>query len=321
MWIRKEESVDQVSLERIDITDRYYSITPCPFNEERLISSIRSIGVSVPVILEPCEGETLKIVSGFRRIDALLKLGSHEVPAVIEKRKDPRRTFWRVVLENMGHRNLHEIEKAEVVFKMRTLHEVGENEILADCLPGIGLKGTRYELQRMMSLAEMKPTLKKACLEGSLMASTALEMKNWPEAEAEFIVQLINHLRLGTNKQRELVRLAGDLKRIRNTDLDRVWRDSGLAGSPPGELTFDLVKASLSRARFPELAKQIDRWNELRDDLALSPRLQLQVPRYFDGDSVTVSFKASSPDEFRDLADEVQKISRVKALEKIFALL
>jgi len=321
MWIRKEESVDLVSLERIDITDRYYSITPCPFNEERLINSIRSIGIRVPVLLETDAGEHLRIVSGFRRIDALRELGTPNVPAIIKKKEDPRGTFWDTVRENMGHRDLHDIEKAEIIYKMRTLHGLENQEILTDCLPELGLKGSNYELQRMLSLAGVEPVLKRSCLDGHLLPSTALEMKNWPTPETEFIVSLINSLRLGTNKQKELVRLTGDLKKIEETGLANVWKNSGLADIPANELTFGTIKETLSKARFPELSKQIEKWNALREKLALSPGIQLQIPRYFEGETVSVSFKASNPREFREMAEELQKIARKAVLEEIFELL
>jgi len=321
MWIHKEESVDLVSLERIDITDRYYSITPCPFNEERLINSIRSIGIRVPVLLEIAAGERLRIVSGFRRIDALRELGTPKVPATIKKKEDPRGTFWDIVRENMGHRDLHDIERAEIIFKMRTLHGLENQEILTDCLPELGLRGSSYELQRMMSLSGLELVLKRACLDGRLLPSTALEIKNWPTPEAEFIVSLIDSLRLGTNKQKELVRLAGDLKRIEKKGLADVWGNTGLAEIPADELAFDTIKEALSKARFPELSKQIEKWNALREKLALSPGIQLQVPRYFEGEAVSVSFKASNPGEFRELAEELQKISRKAVLEEIFDLL
>ncbi len=314
-------SIKIIPLDRINIPDRYYSITPCPFNEEKLIRSIKEAGIIVPVRLEAGRGDHYRIISGFKRMEASIQLGLAEVPAIVEDKGDPALTFWRAVQENCGSRELHDLEKAEIVLKLKELHSVGDQALLSSCLPGLECKGTRYELDRLIALAEMSTRLKSACIRGNLLSATALEVRKWPDSEQEFMIALISSFKLGTNKQKQLVRLIADLKKIEGAGLDTVWENSGLKSLDPSTLTFDLIHQALTRTRFPVFSAHLKEWQILREGLKLPSGIKIEAPRYFDGDSITATFSAADPEEFRDKAAQLMEASRKKELDDMFSLL
>ena len=172
------KSIKNIQIKKINIRDRYYSISPFPFNGEKLLNSIKITGITVPVQLEAGPDKDLRVVSGFKRIHASAQAGMTEVPGIVAERGDPLLTFWRAVQENYGARELHDLEKAEIVWKLRELHSVGEPDLLSIYLPGIGLKGSRYEIDKYLKLAGLNEFLKKSCIRNILLCGTAIEIRS-----------------------------------------------------------------------------------------------------------------------------------------------
>jgi len=321
MWNQTGSSVEKISTERIDFLDRYYSISPFPFNEERLFTSIKAAGVTTPVRLEGSPGNFFRIVSGFKRVAVSLRLGIEWVPAIIQQKGDPLHTFRQAALENFGTRDLHDLEKAEIIRKLVEIHLVAEAELLSLYLPSIGVKGTRYELERMLSLAALGESLKRACITEGLLCSSALEIRAWPETEQQLFVEQVARLRLGTNKQKQLLRLLEDLKKREKTSLASLWCACGLDGDGTAELGFEEIHARLSRRRYPVLAGHEARWESLKERLRLRGDIKLQVPRHFDGDRITITLSAADPAELREKAEELLAAADKKEMKEIFSLL
>ncbi len=313
--------IENIQIKIIDIEDRYYSISPFSFNQETLLNSIKIAGVTVPVQLESGPDRNLRIVSGFKRIAAAVQAGIMEVPAIIRETGDPLLIYWRVVQENYGTRILHDLEKAEIIRKLKDLHAVGDEDLLSIYLPGIGLKGSRYELDRYLTLGGLNDFLKKSCLMDILLCGTVLEIRHWPESEQTFFSWIVSSFKLGTNKQRQLVRLFEDLKQKEHIGLEAIWKNCGLQEADPSDINFEKIHRLISEKRFPVLSEHLKRWENLRDSLHLHPDIKLQIPRFFDGDSITVSFSAANPADFQDKVSQLLEASRKKELEGIYSLL
>ncbi len=314
-------SIKSVPVKKINLEDRFYSISPFPFNEEKLLNTIKIAGMTVPVLLEPAPENLFRIVSGFKRTSAAVEAGMAEIPAVVRETGDRLGAFWTAVQENYGSRELHALENAEIIRKLKELHCVEEKDLLSSYLPGLGLRGSRYELDRFLALAGLSELLKKSCLLDNLLCSTALEIRAWPEAEQVFFASLCSQLQLGTNKQKQLVRLIEDLKKKELASLESIWEKSGLQGTEPGELNFEKIHYSLSQMRFPVLSSHQERFKKLKENLHLGQGIKLQVPRYFDGDSVSVAFSAADISEFREKSEQLMEASGREELEEIFKLL
>lgn len=310
-----------IQIEKINIKDRYYSISPFSFNEEKLLNSIKMAGITIPVLLETAQGGIFRIVSGFRRISAAVQAGMAEVPAIIAETCDPLLTFWKVVQENHGARELHDLERAEIIRKLHETHSVAEKDLLTIFLPGIGLKGSRYELDRHLTLASLSSFLKQSCFGNILLCGTAVEIKNWPEPEQRFFSGLAARFKLGVNKQKQLLRLIEELKKKERISLETLWENSGLQDEDPDDISFERIHQVLTERRFPVLSDHQEQWERLRESLHLCPGIKLQVPRYFDGDAITVTFSAASPEEFRQKTGQLLEASRKKELEDIYSLL
>lgn len=320
MQIIGEAIIKYVPIKRINITDKYYSITPCRFNDEKLKKSIERSGIQVPLRLERLDWGQSRIISGFRRISAAADAGLMEVPAIIEKNIRPDITFWEVVQENYGARELDDLEKSEIVMKLKKFFSKEDNEIISRFLPGIGLKDNQYELERMLALADLRDQLKNSCSRGILASSTALEIGKWLENDQDLIINLVENLKLGINKQKLLVRLFEDLKRIRRTSAVDLWSDAGLDQYQPSELTFTLLRDRLTKIRYPSWSEHTERISMLLKELKIQSDM-IQVPKYLDGDKITISFTATSPAEVRSKAEMLLTASGKKELADIFELL
>ena len=316
-----ENTIKYIPVERIALEDRFYSISPFCFNAEKLIRSIKIAGITTPIILEPLSSQSFRIVSGFRRVASGVEAGLEEIPAIIEKPACGLDRFWRTVQENWGSRDLHELEKAEIINKLKLLHGVDEESMLNRFLPQLGLGDSRHELERYLALAGLNSQLKKACFFGNLLPATALEIRSWPETEQDFLISLASALMLGTNKQKQVVRLIEDLKKKTRSSLESIWGAAGLGNIEQKDLNFDSVHGQLSALRYPVLSENLERFRKLRERVLPGQAIKLQAPRYFDGDRLTVSFSAADTSEFREKAQQLLKAAGNRELEDMFRLL
>jgi len=316
-----EKPIKYVPVEKIALEDRFYSIRPFCFNAETLIKSIKITGITTPVILEPLSPERLRIVSGFRRVQAAVEAGQAEIPGITDYPGGALEKFWRIVQENYGSQELHELEYAEIIGKLKELHGVDDESLLSRFLPQMGLRDSRYELERFLALAGLNDHLKKACYRGNLLCATALEIRTWPVKEQEFLTSLVSRMMLGTNKQKQVVRLIEDLKKKTGDSLESIWATTGLLDTGQEELSFEKIHGRLSAMRYPTLSKSQQEFTRLKEEILPGRRIRLQAPRYFDGEQLTVSFSATDAFEFRKKAQQLLEASSRQELKEMFSLL
>ena len=99
--------------------------------------------------------------------------------------------------------------------------------------------------------------------------------------------------------------------------LDRIEEDENL----PHEQRFRRMRTVLMEARYPSLMNHERRYLELKRALNLPSGMRLDVPEYFEGESLSVSISASSQEQLIELADALKNVSEREEVGEIFSLL
>jgi hypothetical protein len=266
-----------------------------------------------------------RIVSGFRRFSAAGQLGMKEVPCLLDQDPPPK-LFLKAVVENLATRGCGELEKATIIYKLGTNFRKGDEELIGEVLPLLGIQGNRYRLEYYRRLAQLSGALQQAISDGVLIPEVALRVSGWGSEESSLFVRTISEYRLGRNKQRHLFELADELKASLSADLLAVWEQSGAAEIDrdqklPPEVRYGRIREALIRLRYPILSEHQERFRRLRGALSLPASVQLAAPSYFEGDSIEVSFRCRSSDEFVRVARELSRATLRDELKQIFELL
>lgn len=143
--------------------------------------------------------------------------------------------------------------------------------------------------------------------------------------------QLVSVLAPSANALRELLSMATDVAARDRVTLQDVLSereiltlvadlDSQQRSSNKKQL-FAEVKQHLFARRYPEVARVQSRLAALQKEIATRFGLRVELPPELEGDTLSVSIKARSVDDFAKLGAAMQELSRSQQLREIYALL
>lgn len=315
-----------LSLRLIDENDRTFSASGSGLQAGPPLNSwIQAVGILVPLRVNQREDGAYRIVSGFRRFSAAGQLGLEEVPCFLDQDPPPK-LFLKAVVENLATRGFGELEKATIIYKMGADFQKNDEELISEVLPLLGIQGNRYRLEYYRRLAQLSESLQRAISEGVLIPEVALRISGWGSEESALFVRTISEYRLGRNKQKHLFDLADELKASMSADLLAVWERSGAAEIDrdqklPPEVRYGRIREALVRLRYPVLSGHQEQFRRLKGALGLPGAVQLAAPKYFEGDSIKVSFRTRNSDEFVQVVEHLSRAALRDELKEIFELL
>ena len=314
-----------LGLSELDLDDRTYAISPRWFPLGLLASSIKKTGILSPLHVEPGNRGQYRIVCGFRRAQAAGDAGLKSLPCWVRKNRARADLFVESILDNVGSRPLHELEKASAVYKLAREFSMSHEKMLEEFLPLLEIRPTSFHLRRYLEIDRLPEQLKKATVLSRLEIDTALAIREWTEEEQALFLNLHTRYRLNVNTQKKLAELLDELRRKSTLSPIELWRqavgDTEPGSEAPSAAEFETVYRSLHRLRMPRLSSLEERFRELKSALRLPPEIRVQPPQYFEGERITVFFSASSAREFREAADRLRTASKTTEMEKIFELL
>jgi ParB/RepB/Spo0J family partition protein len=315
-----------LSMHLIDGGDRTFSVSRSDFQSSgRLKDWIEKVGILVPLRVNLRSDGAYRIVSGFRRFIAAGQLGLQAIPCLVDQAEPPT-LFLKAVVENLCSRGLGELEKATVIYKMQVDFQRNDQELIEKVLPILGIQGSRHRLDYYLRIAQLPEQLQQAISEGVVIPEVALKLSGWSSDESSFFVRTVAEYRLGRNKQRRLFELVDDLKASESVELHSVWEQSGAADidrdqTLPPEVRYDRIRKALDRLRYPVLSEHQERFRKLKGALKLPGSVRLEVPEYFEGDSIMVSFRTRNSEEFAQVTEHLSRAALCNEIEEIFDLL
>lgn len=310
------------SLADIDFDDATYRVTTNDDNTG-LAASIGQVGLLCPPILAAGR-HGLRVVSGFRRLDACRRLGITQVTARVAApgAGEWRRACWAVA-ENAGQRPLDPVERGRA---LRLLRDTApDRESCRTAAAAFGLPDRPGTADRYTALCDLPDAVQRAVARGELAPATALTLRELDPAAAEALAGLLVSLRFGVNKQREVVELVLEIAARESVGVAAVLGEGEvrrLLSDPDADrpLKGRRLREHLRVRRFPRLAGAEARFDALRRELALPPEVRLDPPPGFEGRHYRL---AVAFDDRRGLARHRDTLDRLLAnpvLDRILEL-
>ena len=143
--------------------------------------------------------------------------------------------------------------------------------------------------------------------------------------DREALLQLAVRLRLGENHFRDVLDLVEDIATRSQTTLHGVLASEAVTavlgrGLGRNEMLKQL-KEVLRRERYPQLAATESALAALVKEIGPPPGVRITFPENLEGDTVTVTLQASSPDELRARTRALAALSQQSRIDELFRLL
>ncbi len=292
---RPSVQFETIPLARIDHRNDSFRITTRE-DDDDLTSSIQTSGLlSPPFVIKTDAGYT--IVSGFRRIAACRRLGRPEVLACILATDTSRLDCLRIAIaENALQRPLNLIETSRALQKLSEM--TADLRQLLEIAACCGLPTNDAVIRKIKDLCLLPRPVQQGIVNDVIPLAIASELTNLPEDEAVVMARLFEQLKLGLNKQREIMTLVTEIARREDISVRQV-----LAHEKLMQLVNDdeldrvqktrQIRTFLRQWRFPRIVENEQHFQHHIRNLKLGQDLKLIPPKDLEGRqyTLTVSFR------------------------------
>lgn len=297
-------------LKRLHLRDTQYRITTTDAID-KLKDSIAALGVLDPPILRQ-KADGYRIVAGFRRIEACRLLGRYDIRArVLPNDIDDATCVRLAIADNSLQRPLNLIETARA---LNLLDGVAADEReLSRQAAGLALPDNPSLMRKIMSLTALPAGLQTRLAAGGLALAMALELKRLDSATAESLGRLFTDLKLGLNRQRELLSLMTEIARREEKTVSELLNEPALRdllSAPDLERSQKAgqLRSVLRCRRYPVMSAATARFQDLVRHLNLGSGVQLIPPGNFEGTTYTLAITFDRLDQLRDRSLQIEKL-------------
>jgi hypothetical protein len=288
-----------------------------------LNSSISSIGLLAPLVVEKIGNEQYRLVTGFRRFECIKKLEIDLIPVLInEAVKNPLELFHLAINDNLAIRKFTPIEVSTIINKLEKDFSVDKQMIVTSFLPllGFGKNPRIYELYK--PIIELSAEWKHAIKNESVALETAFMMINVGAEDSQNFLELVLDLRLGKNRQKEFWGLLLDVARMRNIsvfdlvqskDLNNIVKDEKLTCSQKA----DRYKKFLWQNRYPKYSQVKQQFESLLSQAKLPQEITIHPPPFFEGEKYNMQLLFNSQKDLDKKIAAVKKAIENNIIDKI----
>ncbi|MGW8300677.1 MAG: ParB/RepB/Spo0J family partition protein [Desulfobacterales bacterium] len=303
----------------IDTKDLTFRITTRADIED-LLGSIQKTGlIQPPVLIENPGGYA--IVCGFRRIAACRKLGWTRITArILEKSVDRFKTAQLSIADNALQRSLNLVETSRA---LKLLDDFGpDKQQRREAAEALGLPISGSLASAVKEICGLPLPVQEGILTDTINLSMALELGGLEPLTAEGLVRLFNQLKVGLNKQRELLLLLKEISQREQITISQL-----IAEKPLQEVlkTVEMdravkrqkVRSYLRQRRFPAITKAETEYRKWVKQLKLGNNINMIPPKDFEGNTFSMTLRFKNRQDLADLNKKIEKMILHPALRKI----
>ncbi|MBI4772646.1 MAG: ParB/RepB/Spo0J family partition protein [Deltaproteobacteria bacterium] len=314
-------STESVPLSRLDLSERSHCLS---FGRdlEPLLRSIQAIGLVQPPVVCRGKDDLLTVLSGFRRIEALVDLGVEILPCrVLDRSLDPMDRLSLAFWENLSHRGFNIVEKARAVDAFSLLQ--GSEKTMENVMPALGLHPHLRELERMKKTAGLPEPVLLALVDGRIFPDPAIYLTEFPESDRMPVFECLTYLNLNLNQQKEFLEMLRDLCLRDGVSARRVLEDEDVrrlldhpAWSRPQKA--DRMKRWLKDQLNPRLKAAETAFDEQLRELRLPGRVRIAHAPFFEAEGLRVTMDAANGAELLETVRELNRVFESGGVEKLY---
>ena len=301
-----------IKLKDIDINDTGFKITTRSSIEDLLPSIIDHGIINPPIIAKKTQGAYL-IVSGFRRIADCIHLDINEIDArIIETDETPPLDIIKIAIcDNTMQRQLNLVEESNA---LNLLSECIDDETeLARISDSLGLPGNVSAIRKIRRLSSLPEEVQKAVAGGRISLVIAMELGTIEKEAAIYSARLFETLKIGLNKQREVLCNLMDIAKREDITIMDIFSDSifkGLIDDAGGDTANKrhAVRNYLRVRRLPEISKAEKTFKNRLSELKLKNSIKLLPPKSFEGEQFELIFRFKDLTDLKYYNDEVTRM-------------
>lgn len=319
----------QISLDNIDLSSGNYDRYLFSYGRDSssLIGSLKQVGLINPVILKKnrdAEG-VYTIVCGYQRIKACQELGIKKVEAKVIDGLNDEEIMLLALHDNLSSRGFNEIEKAIVLKKFL---EMGYScdRLISEITPLLGVPPNKNIIDKYIDILTLDTEIKKSVADDELEPEKAFLLITLDGVERDIVWRvLFRESSTNVNEAKETIRNLLDLKQIKqmgmvellsSEEISLIISDNKSKKRQRGERICRLIKTM----RYPVINKKENEFDNSCRELGLDNDVRINHSRYFEGDEIRITIKASNEEKLRVSIEKLFSNIKNGTFKKIFSI-
>lgn len=316
-------------IHEIDAADSTYATAPDWIVNQALRHSIEVVGVTTPILVQKLAGQPFRVVCGFQRLRLASAADATTIPCLITEQPDARHLFDLALFDNLGARELSDLEKARAVTKLRYELDVPEEEIISSYLPALSIRPDRFHFQRCLATAQLPSVIQRNL--SSVPMEMGLQLARWRPEEQEFFLGTIGHYRPSHSNMKRFFTLLDELRaqpqpQGKPRNIAEIWSQSGCQAlhqkSREGNASvFHKILKALHCSRYPKFSEMVSRYENNLRALNISQKVRVSAPPFFEGEHLTFQFSVKSPRQLAKVLEQLGAAASATEMDELFDLL
>ncbi|MCR4290205.1 MAG: ParB N-terminal domain-containing protein [Candidatus Scalindua sp.] len=292
-----------------------------------VMESIGKVGLINPVILKnnPDDDEEYSVICGYQRILACKKLGQVSCDAKIIDGLDDEGILLLVLHDNLSSRGFNEIEKGIVLKKFLNIG-YSYDRLMAEIAPLLKIPPNKNIIDKYLSVLRLDDQMKQSVASSELELEKAFLLVSLDDADRGIVYRfLFRESITNTNEAKETIRNLLDLKLIKRLEIDelissneinQILSDKKSNKRQKGEKIYRLIKTM----RYPSISMREDEFDKSCRELRLDNDVRINHSRYFEGDEIRITLKASNEEKLRNNLERLILNIRNGTFKKLFSM-
>lgn len=291
--------------------------------KQQLSLSIKKNNIISPPILYPLDNGQYMIVCGWKRL-MLLQAKTNDVFAVsalvLPKQENYQKKCFDFALEeNLSHRNLSLLEKAEIVFKLKNELNASDKDIFTHYFPLLSLNRGVKILKEMLFLATLSDEQKQRIINTGFNAEYLTPLASYPAQDSDMLVDISLELNLGLNFIKEISLGISEIAlRENQTGKEILFSLLEDAKSLPRREKIEYLRKTIYQKRYPQVFAKTKTLEQIIKDNAFLPQIKISTPSSFEGSKISIGFAVSNEDELKKYLKFLQDAVTENKFEKIW---
>jgi ParB-like chromosome segregation protein Spo0J len=305
------EKFEYISLEQLRDFDEHFRIS-WGRDIDALAQSVRKVGVLQPLWVVQAD-DTLKIVDGFRRVEAALATGVGQIPVLFLDFGLEEKEVYLLALENfLSKEQPNPVEVAVALEKLARWYD--REELIEKFLPKLGVHQTALMLRRYRAVLDMPERVKEGLADGRIFPVCAQYLERMAPEDRQTAGQFLLQLRPSKSAQKEMLEYLNDLSMREGVSVEElldVEEVKKIFSRKPANLPQqrEAFRAWLKAQRFPVLHRAKSSYEEAVKKIRPGSRIRIDAPPYFEGRDYGIRFSFR---DFREFEEAVEKLEDMK---------
>jgi hypothetical protein len=308
-----------VPVDDIDIQDERFRFS-YHFDLEKLLISIKKIGLINPPIVVKRDGSPYIVVSGWKRILACIRLCMTHIPIYLIDEKDDSRAFILSLYENWAVRSFNILEKAEIVSKLKDFDK-DEKKIVREFFPLLDIPANLSYLDLYLKIARLDPTWKKIVYDKKIPLSALQFLIEFKPEDRKALLPLIMPMNVNKLKQfcenlYELWKNTGDSPKVLLSDpaIQSVCQSEKLSPLQKADDVRSLVRSK----RYPTLSSWTKSFDTSLKKARLTKDVTFEPSSFFEDGEFSITFSLFDIEAFHQRIAKLRELGADEALFSLF---